>query len=862
MARTELMRWQPARPPSRIQRMVDVVRSYTLGPWSTKDKALTGYLGRGSSSSGVRVDEEIALTCSAVWDAVVLVSEDVSSLPLKLYRRLEGGGKAPFENHPLYRLLHDAPNSEMSSMVWRRTMHAHAMLWGNAYSEIERDGAGRPVAFWPLTPDRVSLFRQDGRLKFRYVNPSGGDVDFEQRDIIHIAGLSFDGGAGYNVVDKARESIALAIAAERFGSTFFGNNAQIGGVVTFKGSKPSPESEDNKRAELAARHEGVDRAHRLLLLYNDAQFKQTAVEPNNAQFLETRVFQIREVARRWKIPPHKLGDLADATFSNVEQEEISYRTSRVRPDLELWEQELSRKLIAPSERNIQVIEHVKQGMLAVDAAGRAALYAAEFTVGGITSNEIREFEGLNPIKGGDRAFVQGAMVPLDRIDDIIDAQIAAKKAPPAAPVVDPEPIVEEVKSLRRHVEAAHVEVVSDLRAKAETSANAIRDLTERYDTLTVERDRLAGQLTAAETTAIESSRIIIEFERGQEQSTALHQTLNAHIERLKAENTAAHEAHQVELAAVEVARDQALQRAVASERDAVLQAESVVLARAERDVARADVEQITARHATVAQELQAERVAMAEIERSLAEALGRRDIAEGDLAAIRDRHAAAVIELAATQAALAERASEQQISQAVTAELRAQVESQAATIQQLQSAAGETESSLATARAQATERAAALTASKDHLVEVERSVTVGLSRLALITQSHRALVVDAVERLLQVESDRARKAQATPEKLRAWIESFYPIHGDRCRAAYRPVVIAWAACSGASVDRALAELVAVHVDESMRDLQLVADVDDPDVMAAQLALVLRRWETERPQAVADRLMAEGERYGS
>jgi len=205
MAKIETIVLRGNRPSSLTARIVDDLRSFTLGPWSSKDPALAGYFGNGPTLSGVSINEETAMTISAVWSAVTMISDDIASLPLMLYKRLPNGGKDRFENHPLYRLLHDAPNPEMDSMVLRRTMQAHALLCQNAYAEIERDGADRPVAIWPLVPESVSIYRERGRLLYRVRNPSGSEVIFEPEDMLHLVGFSHDGTVGGSLVHKARQ---------------------------------------------------------------------------------------------------------------------------------------------------------------------------------------------------------------------------------------------------------------------------------------------------------------------------------------------------------------------------------------------------------------------------------------------------------------------------------------------------------------------------------------------------------------------------------------------------------------------------------------------------------------------------------
>ena len=233
---------------------------------------------------------------------------------------------------------------------------------------------------------------------------------------------------GYSVIGKARESIGLGAAAERFGGTFFGNGSSFGGVFEHPGTM-TPNAQKSFAEAINSRHQGVDRAHKFLVVEEGMKYQRLGIPPNDAQFLETRQFQVTEIARWFGLPPHKLGDLTRATFSNIEQQAIDYYTGSLVTWLTAWEQELEAKLIAPSERGIQVIEHVVEGLLRGDAQSRATHYAQTFQVGGITPNEIRALENRNPIDGGDRSFVPLNMIPVDRLDEWIDAQIAAKLAP-------------------------------------------------------------------------------------------------------------------------------------------------------------------------------------------------------------------------------------------------------------------------------------------------------------------------------------------------------------------------------------------------------------------------------------------------
>jgi len=739
MPRTELIRVTNTPKPSFLSRVVDTVRAYTIGPLTSRSLELAKYFdGGGSSLAGVSVTEHTALRNSAVWAAVGLISDDVSSLPLMLYKRTDNGGKLKFDTHPLYRLIHDEPNPEMSSMVFRRTMQAHVLIWGNGYAEIERDGVGRPVYLWPLEPERVRHDRdRAGNVIYRVMSASGGEAIIPAADMLHLVGRSHDGSVGSSLVQHARESIGLALAAEQFGSTFFGNGATFGGVISFKGPKPPEMSENGYKESLEARHQGVKRAHKLLALYNDAQYKETGVEPNSAQFLETRQFQILEVCRWFKLPPHKLAHLSDATFSNVEQQNVDYFVSAIRPWLVLWEQELTRKLVRPLERSIQAIEHSVEGFLRGDSAARAAFYRALFDLGAITPNEIRAYENMNPLPGGDLSFVPANnLVPLEKIGEYADAMIdrleaAAKPEPAPAPAPDmpddgPD---EDVQAMRQTLDGIEA--------------------------------RLVDRLTAAE-----SAKAVAD----------------AQAEALRAD---------VEAAAKSLA-----------ERDGALAA-------------------LAARHAD-------------------------------DLKAQIGQTAEQIAELDRQWAA--ERASLQQQRDAAQAE-KNDLDVMLGVVER------ERDEARAAAAKQAEQAAQALEALRQQQTEVETRHATTVDRLGAIALAHRALVVDAVGRLLQKEADRARKAQATPEKLRSWVETFYPLHADTVRAVLRPVVLAWAPCAGVSADATLAELARAHVDQSRRELLIAADTMDADELSANLARVLAQWETERAHAVADRLMVEGERHG-
>ena len=415
MPRTDLITLRAPEPPGLLARVQEAIRSRWSGPLTSNSPELARYFGAGPVAAGVSVTEASAQTNAAVVACIDRISNDVASLPLLVYARRPDDGRERATRHPVYRLLHDEPNPEQTPMVFRRTLQAHVLLWGNGYAEIERDVMGRPIALWPMVPDRVQPFRTPaGDLAYRVSNPNGGTVDVPAADMFHLVGRSHDGSVGASLVTYARESIGLSLAAEQFGATFYKNGGTLSGVVSNKGPKPTQQAAQGQRDADEARHAGIKQAHKWLQLWNDATFTPITVPPDNAQFLETRQFQLEEICRWFSMPPHKIQHLLRATYSNIEQQSTDYLISCLRPWLVLWEQECARKLLRPTERERFYIEHITQALLTADAAGRAALYRELFAIGALTPNEARRLENLNPIPGGDQAYVSSGMTPIAR----------------------------------------------------------------------------------------------------------------------------------------------------------------------------------------------------------------------------------------------------------------------------------------------------------------------------------------------------------------------------------------------------------------------------------------------------------------
>jgi HK97 family phage portal protein len=398
-----------------------ISRALSLSGGNLKDPRLNELFGGSSTDSGVSVTPDTALTYSAVYAAVRCIAESVSSLPLNYYERLPGGGKAHAKANPLHTLLHDEPNPEMSSLQWREASMAHLLLHGNSYSEIVRDLEGNVVELWPIDPTMVTPRRTDsGEL---YYELNRGKSFITAGNMLHIPGLSFDGISGISVIGLARQSIGLSMAIESFGAGYFGRGARPGGVLTFPGQL-SPEARQNLRRSFEELHAGGANSHRVALLEAGLKWEAIGVPPDDSQFLQSREFQIIEIARWFNLPPTKLKDLSKTSYNSLEQMEISFVVDTLRPWLVRWEQQLNRKIIRPQDRGSYFFEFNADGILRGDQASRYNAYSVARNWGWLSVNEIREKENMNPIEGGD-VYMQ----PMN--------MQALGTAPTAAPATDP-----------------------------------------------------------------------------------------------------------------------------------------------------------------------------------------------------------------------------------------------------------------------------------------------------------------------------------------------------------------------------------------------------------------------------------------
>lgn len=365
----------------------------------------------GSTTSGKTVNERTALQTTAVYACVRILSETIASLPLHTFRYTDRG-KDKALDHPLYYLLHNEPNSEMTSFVFRETLMSHLLLWGNAYAQIIRDGRGQILSLYPLLPDLMTVDRAaNGEIIYQYRTDRGVYL-LRREEVLHVPGLGFDGLIGYSPIAMAKNAIGMAIATEEYGASFFANGANPGGVLEHPGVVKDPK---RVRESWNAVYQGSSNAHRVAVLEEGMKFQAIGIPPEQAQFLETRKFQINEIARIFRVPPHMLADLEKSSFSNIEQQSLEFVKYTLDPWVIRWEMAIQKALFLPSEKKQYFVKFNLDGLLRGDYQSRMNGYATGRQNGWLSSNDIRELENMNPIPpelGGDLYLINGNMTKL------------------------------------------------------------------------------------------------------------------------------------------------------------------------------------------------------------------------------------------------------------------------------------------------------------------------------------------------------------------------------------------------------------------------------------------------------------------
>lgn len=366
----------------------------------------------GMSGSGKPVNAQTAIQLSTVYACVRVISETVASLPLGVYEATEDGSQKATD-HPLYFLLHDEPNSEMTSFVLREVMLAHLLLYGNSYCQILRSGRNQITGLYPLLPDHMEVDRdKNGMLTYTYSTSTGQRVIMAPEEVLHIPGLGFDGVMGYSPIALERNAIGLGIASEEYGSKFFSNGARPSGILTHPNTVKNPAA---LRESWNSIYGGSGNANRVAILEEGMHFEPIAIPNNEAQFLETRKFQVDEICRIFRVPPHLVGDLEHATFSNIEHQSIDFAVHTIRPWLVRIEQSMNRALFSDEEKGRFYVQFNIDGLMRGDYKSRMEGYAIARQNGWMSANDIRALENQNPIpseEGGDAYLVNGNMISI------------------------------------------------------------------------------------------------------------------------------------------------------------------------------------------------------------------------------------------------------------------------------------------------------------------------------------------------------------------------------------------------------------------------------------------------------------------
>jgi len=370
----------------------------------------------GNSNSGVQVDELRALQTSAVYACVKILAETVASLPLHLFKKGKGGKSEMAEQHPLFSCLYEMPNDEMTSFEFREMMMTSLLLWGNAYARKIRKN-GHVTELWYLKPQLMTVERdtQTGKIKYTYSDDiTNQTYEYKPEQIFHVKGLSLDGVTGLSPISQAREAVGLSLATEEYGAKFFGNGARPGGVLEHPGILKDPEK---LRESWNKVYQGTRNSHKVAVLEEGMKYHTIGIAPEDAQFLETRKYQVNEICRIFRVPPHLVGDLERATFSNIEHQSIEFVQHTIRPWLVRWEQAISRSLLDEKERLLYFSRFNVDGLMRGDYKSRMEGYAIGRQNGWLSANDIRHLEDLPPIpkeQGGDAYLVNGNMTAVSK----------------------------------------------------------------------------------------------------------------------------------------------------------------------------------------------------------------------------------------------------------------------------------------------------------------------------------------------------------------------------------------------------------------------------------------------------------------
>jgi HK97 family phage portal protein len=381
---------------------------------------LKSAMGTILSKVGIHINAQNALQTTAVFACVRLLSESIASLPLFLYRKTETG-KEKATDMPIYEVLHDVPNPETDSFQFWQAFVANMLIYGRGYAEVVRNNAGHIVQMWNITTPFVRVQRNSETQELEYViTPSGKERFILRKDqIFRVDWFSMDALNAFRPLELAQNAIGLSEAAEEFASNYFKNGANVGGIIEYPDVLRDNDLEQYKK-DVRKEYSGLSNAARLLFLEQGAKFQKVSNTPEESQMLETRKFQVEEVARFYNVPLHMVGDLEHATFSNIEQMSLNYVIYTLRPYLVRIERAITAQLLMPQERSIYFPKFSVEGLLRGDYKSRMEGYAVARQNGWMSANDIRELEDMDHIpaeEGGDAYLANGNLRSLKKLMD-------------------------------------------------------------------------------------------------------------------------------------------------------------------------------------------------------------------------------------------------------------------------------------------------------------------------------------------------------------------------------------------------------------------------------------------------------------
>lgn len=401
----------------------------STGPdWGTLERYMAWSFGGGASASGIIVNPQTAMQSAAVFACVQVLAQSIGMLPLNVYQEGKDGSRAKAKDHPLWTILHDQPNEYQTSVEFFEMMILALCLRGNAYAFVNRTRSGRVAELLPLHPDMVRIeMSANFTIQYHVTMPDGSFKTFGVGDIFHVRGLTLNGWLGISPIAYARESIGLALATEKFGGQLFRNGAKMGGVLEHPG-KLGDEAYKRIKNSFDEATSG-ENSHKTALLEEGMKWAKVSMTADDSQFLETRKYQRSEIASIFRVPPHMIGDLEKATFSNIEQQSLEFVQYTLMPWLNRIEKAIKRDLIDQKERSSISIKFNVAALLRGDAAARSAYMHAGILDGWLTRNEARAMESnigiiLNPLAGLDIP-----LMPLNMTDGSDDPDEAEGEQP-------------------------------------------------------------------------------------------------------------------------------------------------------------------------------------------------------------------------------------------------------------------------------------------------------------------------------------------------------------------------------------------------------------------------------------------------